>query len=506
MGLFRMVSSFGSTFHAFSNISRAGTDPAVLTGKPMTLSQIKSDPSVIQQKRLKVLKRINAELNNLEALAGVAKLQSIPTHLEIDFSSKCNLRCTMCHQSKLKMGSFQLQHADIDALINALPYVETVMIAGLGEPLLYRGLETFLPFLSRYGCHAHLFTNGQLIDKRLDALVHVQRISVSIDGASKAVFEELRRGASFERVINNVRLLRARAVKSTIVTSTVISNRNLHEIADIVALAVELGLNEVHLSPVDHTPALMLTPELYPAFEAQLVKARALASRAKLELHNNITAAHFRHNRNATIASSDLAKAATLNELPVLFPGAQVEGQYSELLDSTDLEAQTEGSMDISSQFIHGLDAQAEVAEIEQRISQQSAHLNALRKRIKQERQKLQTPYCSAPWKYGFARSNGHARLCPYADINVGAVRDKLSGNYNSVLLEQVRGSLAQGQPVLFVCQNCSDDHRQFRAVSLEHARRAFARSSLTNQLILWLRQAKQWASGDKAAKPPWPT
>ncbi len=220
------------------------------------------------------LKRVNGELNDLEALAGVAEVQSRPCHLEVDFSSRCNYRCPMCHQSKLDMGRFSLNREQIDTLINNLPYIDTVMIAGLGEPLLYPGLGRFLPWLRRYGCHAHLFTNGELIDRRLDWLRDLDRISVSLDGATAATFEILRSGGHFERVVGNIRLLRAAAPRTELVTSTVVSRLNLREVADIVALAGALGMQQVHLSPVDHTPALELCEEDAPVFREQLELAR----------------------------------------------------------------------------------------------------------------------------------------------------------------------------------------------------------------------------------------
>jgi MoaA/NifB/PqqE/SkfB family radical SAM enzyme len=415
--------------------------------------------SELQPTRLHRLKRVNTKLNNLEVLAGVAELRSVPSHLEIDFSSRCNLRCTMCHQSKLDMGKFQLSELDLDTLIDVLPYVETVMMAGLGEPLLYRGIKPFLPYLSRYGCHSHLFTNGELIDRHLDVLPHVQRISVSIDGASKPVFEYLRRGARFAHVVANVAKLRAAAPKTELVTSTVISNRNVHEVAAIVELAISLGMNGVNLSPVDHTPKLALGTEHQAVFVEQLQRATLAAKRAGMALHNNIFAQHFKLTRNAPITDDDELKVAQINAI-----------------DSTEEQA-LDPARRIAEQFIHGLTAAAERQEIERRITQQSTHLAKLKSALQKAPETLREPYCSAPWKYGFARSNGIARLCPYADIGVGKVGETLGGEYNSILLKQVRQSLADGEPLLDVCRRCTDDHRHFRRDSIGQSLREYQRA-----------------------------
>lgn len=255
------------------------------------------------------LKSVNRALNNLEALAGLAEVQSRPSHLEVDFSSRCNYRCPMCHQSKYDMGRFALNRLQIDTLVDSLPYVDTVMIAGLGEPLLYPGVGRFLPWLRRYGCHAHLFTNGELIDRRIDWLRELDRVSISLDGASAPTFERLRQGGHFERVISNIRLLRAAAPQAEVVTSTVVSRHNLREIDALIALAESLGMDEVHLSPVDHTPALELCEDDAPVFAEQL--ARATARRGRVRIVNNLQPRHFLPGRNARVAEDDLRRASS---------------------------------------------------------------------------------------------------------------------------------------------------------------------------------------------------
>lgn len=398
------------------------------------------------------LKGINRELNNLEALAGVAEVQARPTHLEVDFSSRCNYRCPMCHQSKYDMGRFALDRAQLDTLIDSLPYVDTVMIAGLGEPLLYPGLPHFLPWLRRYGCHVHLFTNGELIHRRLDCLRDLDRISISLDGATSATFETLRRGGHFDKVVANIRALRAAAPRAELVTSTVVSRCNVGEVAAIVALAASLGMQAVNLSPVDHTPALMLRPEDAAVFQHQLGLARR--QHPHIAIHNNLSAAHFRSDRNTQVAPTDLEAAR--------------QGAATALAVSQDEEPETwSASTAVPTPYIHGLDEAAQVRELQRRLRDHRQALAALQVRIHLEHRPLAMPYCAAPWKYGFARSRGDARLCPYADVSLGPVQAVMAGPYNTPLLNNLRASMRTDTPCLAVCTGCTDDHRHFRRDSL---------------------------------------
>lgn len=403
---------------------------------------------------LTALKRVNGELNDLEALAGVAEAQARPCHLEVDFSSRCNYRCPMCHQSKLDMGRYSLNRDQIDTLINSLPYIDTVMIAGLGEPLLYPGLGRFLPWLRRYGCHAHLFTNGELIDRRLNWLRDLDRISVSLDGATATTFETLRSGGHFARVVDNIRALRAAAPHTQLVTSTVVSRLNLREVADIVALAAALGMQEVHLSPVDHTPTLELCEDDAPVFREQLDLARLRYPQVRI--FNNLAALHFLPGRNTVVDPADLSKASAARSTPEAQPEP--------------LESWPEQGGAASVAFIHGLEPEQQRAELERRLERHLQSLRALRQRVRAENLQLELPYCAAAWKYGFARSRGDARLCPYADVGLGPVESVMAGAYNAALLSELRASMRAGQPCLTVCRGCTDDHRRFRIDSLQAA------------------------------------
>ena len=422
------------------------------------------------------LKRVNRELNDLEALAGVADVQARPSHLEVDLNSRCNYRCPMCHQSKLDMGRYALSREQLDALIDSLPYVDTVMIAGLGEPLLYPGLGRFLPWLHRYGCHAHLFTNGELIDRRLDWLRDLDRISISLDGATAATFETLRQGGHFERVVSNIRALRAAAPRAELATSTVVSRRNLREVADIVELAASLGMQQVHLSPVDHTPALELCEDDAPVFAEQLALAQARSSGVRI--FNNVASEHFLPGRNAQVAESDLLKAFVLQA-----PAAAAADA---------LETWPERDGPASTNLIHGLGPEAQQTELMRRLRCHQKALAALRSRLRREHIALAIPYCSAPWKYRFALSRGVARLCPYADVGVGSVETVMAGGYNSPVLNEVRQSMRAGQPCLSVCRGCTDDHRRFRLDSLQATLEASLRPTPAPALDLVRRAARK--------------
>ena len=62
-------------------------------------------------------------------------------------------------------------------------------------------------------------------------------MAVGWDGATAETFEFLRQGGNFVRVVANIRALRATAPATRLVTSTVVSRRNVGEVSAIVSLA-----------------------------------------------------------------------------------------------------------------------------------------------------------------------------------------------------------------------------------------------------------------------------
>ncbi len=386
-------------------------------------------------------KKANIKLNHLETLAALHTIQSKPTHFEIDFLSECNLRCMMCHQAKYIMPHDKLSQSSIDSIINQLPHVETVMIAGLGEPLLYKKIGQFLPYLSRYRCYSHLFTNGMLIDKRLDDLKHLNKVSISFDGDNKSTFEFLRSRAEFKKIVSNIKLLHTHAPKLLLATSTVVSNRNVGQIKGIVDLATECGIKEVHLTPVDHTPELALTQKDLATFHNQM----SLVSNATIKVFNNINDSHFnRENSKITLADITLEKQ--------LFE---------------DAETITSSAIPNNRKYIHHLSPSEEIKELWRRTKALNAVTKSIKKDIKNGSVTPRIPACTAVWKYGFFRSNNQVRLCPYASINTGEIDSVINQSFNSDMLQIARKQFKSNQHTLSVCTNCNDDHRKFKYETL---------------------------------------
>lgn len=76
-------------------------------------------------------------------------------------------------------------------------------------------------------------------------------LTFSIDGATKEVYEEIRQGSNFERVLSNIRyifnLKKTLGIKKDIRMNSVIMKTNYKQIYDLLELAHNEGFNQLSL-------------------------------------------------------------------------------------------------------------------------------------------------------------------------------------------------------------------------------------------------------------------
>ena len=141
-------------------------------------------------------------LAGVEQAAQVPARRPFPSRLFVEVTTRCNLRCTMCVKQTAGNGIAEgdLSLATFDALAPAFPHLGSLVLSGIGEPLLHPGLEGFIR-LARRALPASGWigfqSNGLLLDEgRALSLVRagLDRVCLSLDAVSPATFRRLREG------------------------------------------------------------------------------------------------------------------------------------------------------------------------------------------------------------------------------------------------------------------------------------------------------------------------
>jgi MoaA/NifB/PqqE/SkfB family radical SAM enzyme len=232
--------------------------------------------------------------------------------LQLDLTSRCNLRCIMCYFSTVRRLRFKpFDHDDGPRGNLALPVLRHVArelfpssrSVGLGcaaEPLLHPHFVDALQLARRYRVPTTwVQTNLLGLDRRTaGALVanRVQAVAVSIDGTDRARYEAIRRGASWDRLERVLSFLRdAKKAAGTTLPRLRITfvwmRSNRDQLSRLPAFAAALGASELDVRFVAPTVGVdttgeLLTGEPQESLAAELWSVARDASRRGLRLHS----------------------------------------------------------------------------------------------------------------------------------------------------------------------------------------------------------------------------
>ncbi len=192
--------------------------------------------------------------------------------LYVEPTGRCNLDCRMCIRSNQLVEEEHMSWEVFELLISQIkgyPHLESVVFIGYGEPLFHPRILDMLRALKDLGLRTELVTNGTLLegdlahrltDGRLDRLV------VSLDGASPEIYGEIRLGAALSHVLQNLKAfyeLRGGYCPSILMSvpldslgppevdiEFVAMRRNIMELTDLRYLASHVGVSSIIVTNV----------------------------------------------------------------------------------------------------------------------------------------------------------------------------------------------------------------------------------------------------------------
>jgi MoaA/NifB/PqqE/SkfB family radical SAM enzyme len=165
-------------------------------------------------------------------------------------TQRCNIRCVTCYALDQLERSADLEYDDVLCMLRALQADGAWRLSFLGgEPTVYPSLLDVIVAARDMGFRfVRVNTNGMfdaslLRDSRTRAL---DVLCFSIDGATPAVNDSIRRGSRLERVVANMRL--AVELGYDVRANVTITSRSIEQIFDIIALVQDVGATEVNLN------------------------------------------------------------------------------------------------------------------------------------------------------------------------------------------------------------------------------------------------------------------
>ncbi len=182
--------------------------------------------------------------------------------IAIECTDRCNLLCVTCPRLSYDYKPRDLTMEAFTKLVPALKNYDNVDLTGWGEPMLHKQVYDMIRISHEQGCTAGFITNATLLDdkrgrKLLEA--EINWMFVSIDGADPGTFASIRVGGDLGKVINNVRhFVKLREEYRTptyngpfLSTTFTMSRANFEEVPEFVALASDVGFDQIHIKNQD---------------------------------------------------------------------------------------------------------------------------------------------------------------------------------------------------------------------------------------------------------------
>lgn len=232
----------------------------------------------------------------------IPSLAFSPRSIQIESTTRCNLKCTMCEIAYWTEKGGDLRFPSLERMVEHLPGLRRVDLTGVGESLMNRDFLRAVAFLKARGIYITLNHNFTLMTERAARRIvdlGLDQILLSLDGATKATYESIRVGANFEKVLANAhRLTRIKREvgrrKPEFKINTVVSLTNYKELTGIVELASDLGVGMVSMVNIitfDDTARLgteSIEREVRAAYDRAVQRGRELGVLVKIELFDKL--------------------------------------------------------------------------------------------------------------------------------------------------------------------------------------------------------------------------
>ena len=137
----------------------------------------------------------------------------LPTSMDLEITSRCNLRCSMCPKKEgLEPNP---SHTDMSwetfkNVIKTFPELDRISLSGFGESFLHHDFIDMIREVKKFDISTNVTTNGLLIKKEIVedlVLTGLDHLSFSLDSLDPQTFKEIRGTDKLEKIIENIKLV-----------------------------------------------------------------------------------------------------------------------------------------------------------------------------------------------------------------------------------------------------------------------------------------------------------
>jgi MoaA/NifB/PqqE/SkfB family radical SAM enzyme len=177
--------------------------------------------------------------------------------LYVEPTNRCNLDCRTCMRQGWEEGLGFMEFELFEKIVPGLRSFKTppgVFFGGFGEPLGHPRIADMVALAKQGKNEVELISNGILLDGKMAGRLSdagLDRLWVSIDGASPASYADVRLGDHLPEIIANLDSLQKKKRRPELGISFVAMKRNIADLPAVLDLAARLGASRFSLSNVE---------------------------------------------------------------------------------------------------------------------------------------------------------------------------------------------------------------------------------------------------------------
>jgi glycosyltransferase involved in cell wall biosynthesis/MoaA/NifB/PqqE/SkfB family radical SAM enzyme len=184
----------------------------------------------------------------------------------------CNLKCVMCEEHSPYSDFIPTLYKETGVKRRRMKFetveeifkqaeklgVKEIIPSTMGEPLMYKGIEGIFELSQKHNIKINLTTNGTFPKLKVEdwaklIVPNTTDVKISWNGATAETAEKVMQGLNYNQVLGNVKEFIANRNKlfsetgwyCRITFQLTFMKNNMHELADIVKLAAQLGIDRV---------------------------------------------------------------------------------------------------------------------------------------------------------------------------------------------------------------------------------------------------------------------
>ena len=201
----------------------------------------------------------NYQLIEYEKQSRQECVSGFPYWLTIDPTNFCTLKCPFCPtgQARGSRTKGMLSFENFKKIMDELgPYLLHIDFCNWGEPLLNKEIYEMIKYVKQYNVDTKVDSNFNCFSEK-DAedmvLSGLDKLIVSIDGATQETYSRYRIGGDFNKVINNLKILIKKKKELAkfnpyICWQFLVFRHNEHEIEEVKKIGRDLGIDNVGIT------------------------------------------------------------------------------------------------------------------------------------------------------------------------------------------------------------------------------------------------------------------